>query len=136
MSTEETKGRGHEAMSAIRAMLDKYGDLSYKTALEHINKMPSAVKAHFTEMKDGKNAGANRYNVAKNGWKKASGQTVKARKTTKTVTAVKTRTARVTFNGDAVTEITKMGGIKAVEAKIAHMQKLVDQVKGLLSKVA
>jgi hypothetical protein len=142
--SEETRGRSKsESTVAICEMLNKHGDLSYQNALEHIKAMPKSVRDHFMEVKeDGKNAGANRYNVAKNAWKKQNGQVVKARKTTtaaadKPKTQRTTRVARVaTFNSDAFGEIAKLGGLKAAKAEAARLQKLIEQVEGMLTKVA
>ncbi len=139
--SEETRGRTKsESTVAICDMLNKHGDLSYQNALEHIKAMPKAVRDHFMEVKDdGKNAGANRYNVAKNAWKKQNGQVVKARKTPsdKPKTQKTTRVARVaTFNSDAFGEIAKVGGLKAAKAEAARLQKLIEQVEGMLTKVA
>jgi chromatin remodeling complex protein RSC6 len=139
--SEETRGRSKsESTVAICEMLNKHGDLSYQNALEHIKAMPKSVRDHFMEVKeDGKNAGANRYNVAKNAWKKQNGQVVKARKTPsdKPKTQKTTRVARVaTFNSDAFGEIAKVGGLKAAKAEAARLQKLIEQVEGMLTKVA
>ena len=141
--SESNKTRGREVSPntlAIRALFEQHGDMSYQNALEHIEKMEKGPRTYFTEVVDGKNAGANRYNVAKNGWKKANGGAIKARKTTKTPKAEKpakvARQSRQVVSNDPMAEVAKMGGLKAVTAEIARLQGLKQAVESLIAKVA
>lgn len=154
------KGRevGPETL-AVRAIFDKHGPLTYTEALPHLRKAGKSIHAYFTEEKKNKhgdmtNAGANRYNVAKNAWKKAKGVKTKARKKSTASTAAqppkkrststtapkkRTTTRRASKANDFVSawsEVKGMGGIAKVEAEIERLQALVATVNEELQAVA
>lgn len=141
MTTENRKGRELGAATLeIRAMFDKHGDISYGDAIQHIKEMSKAVRDYYMENTDDKKQGSNRFNVAKNAWKKLHGKTVKARKAHKvTAKTSKVKVARrpvVASNGNAMEEVVSRGGLSKVKAEIAHLQSLVNTVETLMSKVA
>ena len=125
---------------AIRDLFEKQGDMNYKTALVHIQSLPKAIRDHFTEVsEDGKNSGANRYNVAKNAWKHSKGMLVKVRKpktekTEKPTKVVKSKPVVGDFT--SVTEVARLGGITAVKTEIARLQSLVTAAEVFVGKVA
>jgi len=132
---------------AIRDLFEKHGDMNYKTALTHIHTMPKSIREHFTEVSaDGKNSGANRYNVAKNAWKHSKGMLVKVRKpkATEKVAEKTEKPTKVTkskvgdFNSavTAVTEVARLGGIAAVKTEISRLQSLVSAAEVFVGKVA
>lgn len=142
-----TKRKGREVgpeTLAVRDLLDQHGDMSYLVALPFINKLPKAIKDHFTEVTEaGYKSGANRYNVAKNTWKQMKGIKVKARpkkdkaKTTaKSAPKPKTTRSAPSFDPNVLVEVARLGGIQAVKNEIARLQSLVDAASTVLGKVA